>query len=90
MEFVSGQLKQSAGSVQALSGRPVETVIHLRLANGQHVVLASPGIRVVPDDALVARLREAGADGVRIRGGFIPPRKEDRRRKFAKVEASDE
>jgi DNA polymerase-3 subunit alpha len=90
MEFVSGQLKQSAGSVQALSGRPVETVIHLRLANGQHVVLASPGIRVVPDDALVARLREAGADGVRVRGGFIPPRKEDRRRKFAKVEASDE
>ena len=90
MQFVSGQLKQAAGSVHALSGRPVETVLHLRLDGGRHVVLAAPGVRVVPDDDLVARLREAGADGVKVRGGFIPPRRENRRRRYAKTGSTDD
>lgn len=84
MRFVSGHLRQASRSVAALSGRPVETAVHLRLNDGRTVVLSSPGIRVVPDDELVARLRDAGADGVRVRGGYVPPRKEDRRRRFAK------
>lgn len=85
MRFVSGHLRQASRSVAALSGRPVETAVHLRLRDGRTVVLASPGIRVVPDDDLLKRLRDAGADGVRVRGGYIPPRKEDRRRRFAKA-----
>jgi DNA polymerase-3 subunit alpha len=85
MRFVSGHLKQASRSVQALSGRPAETAVHLRLKDGRTVVLAAPGIRVVPDDDLVRKLRDAGADGVRVKGGYVPPRKEDRRRRFARA-----
>jgi DNA polymerase-3 subunit alpha len=85
MRFVSGHLKQASRSVQALSGRPVETAVHLRLKDGRTVVLAAPGIRVVPDDDLVRKIRDAGADGVRVKGGYVPPRKEDRRRRFARA-----
>ena len=42
------------------------------------------------DADLVARLREAGADGVKVRGGFIPPRRENRRRRYAKASSDEE
>ena len=89
MRFVSGHLKQVSRSVQALSGRPVETVIHLRLVDGRQVVMSSPGLRVVPTGELVSRLRDAGADGVRVRGGHIPARPQDGRRRGPRVAAGE-
>ncbi|MCP4836369.1 MAG: DNA polymerase III subunit alpha [Phycisphaera sp.] len=81
MRFVSGHLRQASRSVQSLSGRPVETVIHVKLEDGRHVVMAAPGLRAVPTNELAARLRDAGADAVRVRGGFIPaPARDGRRR----------
>ena len=43
MRFVSGHLRQASGSVQSLEGRPVETYVHLNLADGRRVVLSAPG-----------------------------------------------
>ena len=81
MRFVSGHLRQASGSVQSLEGRPVETYVHLNLADGRRVVLSAPELRVVPSQQLTARIREAGADGVRVRGGFVPAPSRDGRRR---------
>ena len=78
-------LKQAAGSVMSLQGKPVETVIYLDLADGSRAVLESQSLRVVPEEALLAQLREvAGVNGLRVRGGWRPPPKEPRR-KFTKA-----
>lgn len=79
MAFISGRLKQASRSVRALSGRPVEVVVHLRCEDGSHVVLSAPQLRVVAEDQLVRDLRDGGADGVRVKGGYIPPRPAPRR-----------
>ena len=80
MAFVAGRLKQASRSVRALSGRPVEVVVHLRRRDGHHVVLSASQLRVVADDQLVRDLVDGGADGVRVKGGHVPPRPASRRR----------
>ena len=85
MRFVSGHLRQASGSVQSLEGRPVETYVHLNLADGRRVVLSAPELRVVPSQQLTARIREAGADGVRVRGGFVPAPSRDGRRRGGEI-----
>ena len=85
MQVASGMLKQASGSVMSLQGKPVETVIYLDLADGSRAVLESQSLRVVPEEALIAQLREvAGVNGLRVRGGWRPPPKEPRR-KFTKA-----
>ncbi|MCH2161103.1 MAG: DNA polymerase III subunit alpha [Phycisphaerales bacterium] len=81
MQLASGMLKQAAGSVMALQGRPVETVVYLDLADGSRAVLSSQALRVVPDDTLINQLKKvAGVDGLRVRGGWVPSVREPRRK----------
>ena len=81
MQLASGMLKQAAGSVMALQGRPVDTVIHLDLADGSRAVLSSQALRVVPEEALISQLMKvAGVDGLRVRGGWRPTPREPRRK----------
>ena len=85
MELAAGMLKQAAGSVMALQGKPVDTMIHLEFADGRYAVLASRSLRVVPDDVLLSQLTKvAGVDGIRVCGGWRPPAKQGRR-KFARA-----
>ena len=89
MRFVSGHLRQASRSVQSLNGRPVETVVHLKLRDGRHVVMSAPGLRAVPTSELSARLRDAGADGIRIRGGFVPASSREGRRRSRRTAVAE-
>ena len=79
--MAAGVLRQASGSSQALQGRPVEVVLRVEIEEGRDVVMGTRGIRVVPTQALLNRLRETlGALGeVSVLGGWLPPRKEPRR-----------
>ncbi|MFO0962697.1 MAG: DNA polymerase III subunit alpha [Phycisphaerales bacterium] len=75
LHMASGLLRQAAGSVASLRGRPVD--VHLRvLLEGRAVLLHSAGIRVVPERALLAKLAAtlAGVGRVRVVGGHVPQR----------------
>ena len=74
-------LRQASGSSQALQGKPVEVTLRVEIEEGRDVVMSARGIRVVPTQALVTRLRETlGALGeVAVHGGWMPPKKEPRR-----------
>ncbi|MBX3356228.1 MAG: DNA polymerase III subunit alpha [Phycisphaeraceae bacterium] len=77
LEMIAGHLRMAAGSFAATRGRPVEVLIQLVLGD-RVAVLSSPSLRVVPEAALIRRLREAvGKRGsVRVRGGWVPARPE--------------
>jgi len=78
LKMLAGTLRQASGSVASLQGRPVPVSIHVDLEDSR-VTLASERIRVVPDAALLDRLcRCLGADAVRVRGGYLPPRRAPR------------
>jgi DNA polymerase-3 subunit alpha len=79
--MAAGVLRQASGSAQALQGRPVEVVLRVEIEQGRDVVMSARGMRVVPTQALLARLRDTlGALGeVHVIGGWLPPRKEPRR-----------
>ncbi len=80
LQMASGLLRQAAGSVASLQGRPVD--VHLRLVVGARAVLMhSAAIRVVPERALLAKLAATleGVGKVRVIGGHIPQRERPRR-----------
>ncbi|MBL9119182.1 MAG: DNA polymerase III subunit alpha [Phycisphaerae bacterium] len=78
LKMLAGTLRQASGSVASLQGRPVPVSIHVDLAD-KRVTLASERLRVVPDAPLLDRLRRfLGASGVRVRGGYLPPRRAPR------------
>ncbi|MFM7808195.1 MAG: hypothetical protein ACKPEA_09770, partial [Planctomycetota bacterium] len=79
--MVAGVLRQASGSSQALQGKPVEVALRVEIEEGRDVVMSARGIRVVPTQALVTRLRETlGPLGeVTVHGGWMPPKKEPRR-----------
>jgi DNA polymerase-3 subunit alpha len=79
--MAAGVLRQASGSSQSLQGRPVDVVLRVEIEDGRDVVMSARAIRVVPTQALVARLRETlGALGeVTVLGGWTPPKKEPRR-----------
>jgi DNA polymerase-3 subunit alpha len=79
--MAAGVLRQASGSAQSLQGRPVEVMLRVEIEDGRDVVMSARGMRVVPTQALVARLRETlGTLGeVAVVGGWMPPRKEPRR-----------
>ncbi len=78
--MVAGVLRQAAGGIKALDGRPVDTWLRLRLEDGRDVVMMAKGLRVVPDQALLARLRDMlGELGeATVHGGWAPPAKKPR------------
>jgi DNA polymerase-3 subunit alpha len=81
MQLAAGVLKQAAGNSAVQQGQAVDTVIHLELADGGCAVLVSHGLQVIPHEELISQLRGvAGVDGIRVRGGWRPARKESRRR----------
>jgi DNA polymerase-3 subunit alpha len=79
--MIGGLLRQAAGGSQALQGRPVDTVLRVELEDDRDVVMMARGLRVVPTNALVQRLRETLGDlgEVRVVGGWVPPRREPKR-----------
>jgi len=79
--MVGGLLRQAAGGSQSLQGRPVDTMLRVELEDDRDVVMMARGLRVVPSDALLMRLRATlGTLGeVRVIGGWLPPRREPRR-----------
>ena len=80
LQMLLGQLRQAAGGVSATRGRPVEVAVVLDV-DGRVATLLAPGIRVVPDAALLARLGGilGGVGRVEVRGGWLPPRRRDDR-----------
>ena len=81
MQLAAGVLKQATGNIAAREGQAVDTFIHIELADGGCAILATHEMQVVPHEALLSQLRGvAGVDGIRVRGGWRPPRKESRRR----------
>ncbi len=78
LKMLAGTLRQASGSVASLQGRPVPVSIHVDLAE-QRVTLSADRLRVVPDGQLLGRLRHfLGNQGVRVRGGYLPPRRPPR------------
>jgi DNA polymerase III alpha subunit len=78
LKMLAGTLRQASGSVASLQGRPVPVSIHVDL-DDKRVTLASERLRVVPDAGLIDRLRRfLGANAVRVRGGYLPPRRQPR------------
>ena len=78
--MVAGVLRQAAGGMQALDGRPVDTWLRVQLEDGREVVMMARGLRVVPDQNLLSRVRamlmELGE--ATVHGGWIPPGKKAR------------
>ncbi|MFO0826643.1 MAG: DNA polymerase III subunit alpha [Phycisphaerales bacterium] len=78
LKMVAGTVRQASSSVASLQGRPVPVSIHVDLAD-KRVTLVADRLTVVPDQQLLARLRHfLGASGVRVRGGYLPPRRPSR------------
>ncbi|MDZ4828573.1 MAG: DNA polymerase III subunit alpha [Phycisphaerae bacterium] len=78
LKMVAGTVRQASSSVASLQGRPVPVSIHVDLRD-QRVTLVADRMTVVPDAQLLARLRHfLGESGVRVRGGYLPPRRAPR------------
>ena len=76
LRMLLGALRQAAGSVANLKGRPVEVLIALEVDGGV-AMLAPHAIRVVAERQTLRKLAEAAGSGrVIVRGGWMPPRKE--------------
>ena len=78
--MVAGVLRQAAGGMQALDGRPVDTWLRVQLEDGREVVMMARGLRVVPDQNLLSRIRAMLAElgDATVHGGWIPPGKKPR------------
>jgi hypothetical protein len=73
--MVAGLLKQAANSAALTQGKAVDVVMHLD-GDARRTTLQSHRLRVVPDRALLDALRGlVGAQGVRVRGGWVPERR---------------
>jgi len=76
MRMLAGALRQAAGSVLSLKGRPVEVAILLEV-DGGIATLIPHGLRVVAEAGVLRKLTEiVGAGRVIVRGGWIPPKRE--------------
>jgi DNA polymerase-3 subunit alpha len=75
LEMVAGLLKQASGGAALAEGRPVEVIVHLD-REARRTTLHSHRLRVVPEPSLLDALRRlVGADGVRVKGGWMPERR---------------
>ena len=79
LQMASGILRQAAGSVAALSGRPVDVDIRTEVG-GRVVLMRSSALHVVPERALLTKLATAldGVARVRVLGGYVPQRERPR------------
>ncbi|MBL9147796.1 MAG: DNA polymerase III subunit alpha [Phycisphaerae bacterium] len=78
LKMLAGTIRQASSSVASLQGRPVPVSIHVDLAD-KRVTLVADRLTVVPDAQLLARLRHyLGAANVRVRGGYLPPKRPSR------------
>jgi DNA polymerase III alpha subunit len=79
LQMASGILRQAAGSVAALSGRPVDVDVRTEVG-GRVVILRSNALHVVPERALLTKLATAldGVARVRVLGGYVPQRERPR------------
>ncbi len=77
LHMVSGALRQAAGSVAALQGRPVEVSVLVDHADAQ-IVMAMSGCRVVANTALLHKLNAllAGIGHATPVGGWLPQKAE--------------
>ena len=76
MRMLAGALRQAAGSVLSLKGRPVEVAVIIEVQGGTATLLPH-GVRVVAEAGVLRKLTEiAGAGRVVVRGGWIPPKRE--------------
>ncbi len=87
--MLAGALRQAAGSVLSLKGRPVEVAVILEVAGGTATLLPH-GVRVVAEQGVLRRLTEiAGAGRVIVRGGWVPPKRERESRFTSRKQARD-
>ncbi|MBU3684555.1 MAG: DNA polymerase III subunit alpha [Phycisphaerales bacterium] len=79
LQMASGILRQAAGSVAALSGRPVDVDVRTEVG-GRVVLMRSSALHVVPERALLTKLATAldGVARVRVLGGYVPQRERPR------------
>ncbi|MFM9098548.1 MAG: DNA polymerase III subunit alpha [Phycisphaerales bacterium] len=79
LQMASGILRQAAGSVAALSGRPVDVDGRTEV-EGRVVLMRSSALHVVPERALLTKLATAldGVACVRVLGGYVPQRERPR------------
>jgi DNA polymerase-3 subunit alpha len=79
LQMASGILRQAAGSVAALSGRPVDVDVRAEV-DGRIVLMRSGALHVVPERALLTKLATAldGVARVRVLGGYVPQRERPR------------
>lgn len=76
MRMLAGALRQAAGSVLSLKGRPVEVAIMIEVESGV-ATLVPHGMRVVAEAGVLRKLTEiVGAGRVVVRGGWMPPKRE--------------
>ena len=74
--MLAGALRQAAGSVLSLKGRPVEVAVLLEVDGGIATLLPH-GVRVVAEAGVLRKLTEiVGAGRVIVRGGWLPPKRE--------------
>ena len=76
IRMLAGALRQAAGSVLSLKGRPVEVAVLLEVDGGIATLLPH-GVRVVAEAGVLRKLTEiVGAGRVIVRGGWLPPKRE--------------
>jgi len=72
LQMTSGVLRQATGARIAGGGRAVDVFLYLH-HDGSRYVLKPRRVQVIPDAALLGRLRQiVGDDGVRVIGGHVP------------------
>ncbi|MSR69961.1 MAG: DNA polymerase III subunit alpha [Phycisphaerales bacterium] len=89
LAMLAGVLRQAAGSVLSLKGRPVEVAVILEVAAGSATLLPH-GMRVVAEKNLLRKLTEiAGPGRVIVRGGWVPPKRERENRFGSRKQTGD-
>ncbi len=89
LAMLAGVLRQAAGSVVSLKGRPVEVAVIVEVAGGS-ATLTPHGVRVVAEKNLLRKLTEiVGPGRVIVHGGWVPPKRERENRFASRKQASD-
>ena len=89
LAMVAGALRQAAGSVVSLKGRPVEVVVIVEVEGGSATLLPH-GMRVVAEKGLLRKLTEiVGPGRVVVHGGWVPPKRERESRFSSRKQTSD-
>ncbi|MSR44893.1 MAG: DNA polymerase III subunit alpha [Phycisphaerales bacterium] len=76
IRMLAGALRQAAGSVLSLKGRPVEVAVLIEVDEGC-ATLIPRGVRVVAEPGILRKLNEiVGPGRVTVCGGWVPPKRE--------------